>query len=76
VRAAGDEGTRERKGKTSIMLVLLTPGAVGEVEGSTKKGKGDMRISVRYVIRRQRQKSSEAGESHPGRSERGEAGEE
>jgi hypothetical protein len=37
--AAGDEGTRERKGKASIMLVLLTSGAVGEIEGSTKKGK-------------------------------------
>jgi hypothetical protein len=37
--AAGDEGTRERKGKTCIMLVLLTPRAVGEIEGSTKKGK-------------------------------------
>jgi hypothetical protein len=37
--AAGDEGTREREGKTFIMLVLLTPGVVGEIEGSTKKGK-------------------------------------
>jgi hypothetical protein len=30
---------RERKGKTSILLVLWTPGAVGEIEGSMKKGK-------------------------------------
>ncbi|KAJ7768173.1 hypothetical protein DFH07DRAFT_769383 [Mycena maculata] len=39
VRAIGDEGTRERKGKMSIMLVLLTLGAMGKVEGSTKEGK-------------------------------------